>query len=158
MEVRSFEPGDAGPLAVVFHRAVREGARARYDTAQVKAWSPEVPSEAKWSERLAAADTVVAAEGDQRVGFMSLNADGYLDLAFVVPEVMGRGVSDALYAVLETRARVRRLKRLTTQASLMAEPFFARHGWTVTRRQDVEIRNTLLKNAWMEKALTRRVA
>ena len=155
MEVRSYRPGDADRLGAVFHEAVREGASARYDAAQVAAWSPAAPSGARWAERLASAETVVAEDGARILGFMTLNPDGYLDLAFVVPEVMGQGVSDLLYAVLETRARGRGIGRITTQASLLAESFFARHGWTVTRRQEVEINGAVLKNAWMEKDLAR---
>lgn len=158
MEVRSYQDGDAEPLGQVFHRAVREGATARYDARQVEAWSPQAPSDTKWAERLAAADTVVASEDNRLVGFMSLNPDGYLDLAFVLPDVMGQGVADLLYAVLETRARGRGIVHLTTQASLLAEPFFAKHGWSVSRRQEVEIREAILKNAWMEKELTGKAA
>jgi putative acetyltransferase len=96
---------------------------------------------------------VVAVEGDDRLGFMNIDDRGYLDLAFVVPEQMGRGVSDMLYAVLESRARARGIGKLTSQASLLAEPFFLRHGWQVVRRQDIEINGVVLRNAWMEKVL-----
>ncbi|MEM7718819.1 MAG: GNAT family N-acetyltransferase [Pseudomonadota bacterium] len=153
MEVRSFQPEDADALGDVFHRAVRDGAAIRYRPDQVAAWSPQRPSGARWSDRLAGADTVVALDGDDRVGFMTVDADGYLDLAFVLPEKMGTGTADLLYAVLETRARARGTARLTTQASLLAEPFFARHGWALVRRQEVEINGVVLANAWMEKPL-----
>ena len=158
MEVRSYRDGDANALGEVFHRSVREGAVSRYDAAQVAAWSPDVPSGEAWAARLAGAETVVATEGGLPVGFMSLDVAGYLDLAFVVPEVMGRGVADALYAVLEGRARVAGQVCLTTEASLLAEPFFARHGWRVVARQEVERRGVTLKNARMEKRLEARAA
>lgn len=153
MEVRSFQQADADPLGVVFHRSVREGASHRYDHAQVAAWAPEAPAGPGWEARLSEADTVVAVDGDDRVGFMKLDDNGYLDLAFVLPERMGQGVSDLLYAVLESRARARGIERLTTQASLLAEPFFARHGWHIVRRQEIEMGGVVLKNAWMEKPL-----
>lgn len=158
MEVRSYRPGDAEALGRVFHRAVREGAAARYEAAQVAAWSPQAPGGVRWAERLAYGETVVAVDEGRLLGFMTMNADGYLDLAFVLPEVMGQGVSDLLYAVLETRARASGIDRMTTQASLLAEGFFARHGWAVTRRQEVEMGGVVLKNAWMEKDLARLAA
>ncbi|MGR3511750.1 MAG: GNAT family N-acetyltransferase [Paracoccaceae bacterium] len=153
MEIRSFELGDAAPLGEVFHRSVREGAAHRYGTHQVAAWAQHAPHGKAWETRLAEADTVVAVEGDTRLGFMNVDANGYLDLAFVLPEHMGQGVSDLLYAVLEGRARARGTAKLTTQASLLAEPFFARQGWHVVRRQEVEINGVVLENAWMEKQL-----
>ncbi len=153
MEVRSFRTNDAEALGAVFHAAVRQGASRRYDAAQLAAWSPDAPAGAHWAERLATADTVVADDEGRLLGFMAMDGQGYLDLAFVLPEVMGAGVSDLLYAVLESRARARGTACLTTQASLLAEPFFARHGWELVRRQEVEINGVVLKNAWMEKPL-----
>lgn len=155
MEVRSFRDEDAVPLGRLFHRSVRDGASARYNAAQLAAWSPAAPEGNAWAARLAACDTVVAVDGETRLGFMSMDETGYLDLAFVVPEQMGRGVSDMLYAVLESRAQARGTLRLSTQASLLAEPFFARHGWRVVRRQEVEMGGVVLENAWMEKPLVR---
>lgn len=155
MEVRSFQADDASPLGEVFYRSVREGAANRYSKDQVEAWSPHAPSGDRWRERLEACDTIVAVDGDKRMGFMTVDANGYVDLAFVLPEVMGRGVSDAIYAVLEGRARAKGVDCLTTQASLLAEPFFARNDWQVVRRQEVEINGVILNNAAMEKQLTR---
>ena len=96
----------------------------------------------------------VAADGP--VGFMTLNPDtGYLDLAFVLPELMGKGVAATLYAMLESRARAAGLTRLTTEASLLSEPFFLREGWRLVRRQEVERSGARLSNALMEKSLVR---
>ena len=156
LTVRSYAPGDAPALARIFHRAVHEGAAAHYSEAERAAWSPRVPDTRSWELRLAEADTVVAETPGGPVGFMSLlPARAYLDLAFVLPEVMGRGVAGALYSVLEGRARARGLTRLETEASLLAEPFFLRQGWQVLKRQQVERLGVLLSNAVMEKSLSR---
>lgn len=152
--VRSYVPGDASALGEVFHRSVHEGAALRYTREECRAWSPEPPATSRWEARLAEAETVVAETPTGVLGFMSLDlARGYLDLAFVLPECMGKGVSGALYAVLENRARASGLTRLTTEASLLAEPFFRRQGWRVVRRQQVERLGVLLSNAVMEKGL-----
>ena len=154
LTIRSYAPGDARPLAEIFHRAVHEGTASHYSPEERAAWSPEVPLTRSWELRLAEAETVVADTPGGPVGFMSLDpARAYLDLAFVLPEVMGKGVSGALYAVLEGRARVRGLTRLETEASLLAEPFFRRQGWRVVRRQTVERLGVCLSNALMEKTL-----
>lgn len=157
--VRSFAPSDAKALGEVFHRAVHEGASVRYTPEECAAWSPAPPSSRMWQDRLAGAETVVAETPAGPVGFMSLDLSrGYLDLAFVLPEAMGRGVAAALYAVLEGRARAAGLMRLTTEASLLAEPFFARQGWQLVARQQVERHGVLLRNALMEKTLRERAA
>ena len=152
--VRSYAAGDAPALGEIFHRAVHEGAAGRYSAKERAAWSPRVPDTLKWQDRLAEAETVVAEGPDGPVGFMSLYLDrGYLDLAFVLPEAMGKGVATALYAVLETRARAAGLTRLTTEASLLAEPFFARQGWQIVKRQRVERLGVMIPNAVMQKDL-----
>ncbi|MEM8802553.1 MAG: GNAT family N-acetyltransferase [Pseudomonadota bacterium] len=159
MEIRAFRPGDADALGLVFHRSVREGARHAYSAEQVAAWSPAPPSGPDWQERLKGAFALVAVIDAVPVGFMTMNSGGfntkcgYIDLAFVLPEQMGTGVASSLYAVLENRARADGLARLTTQASLLAEPFFVRHGWHVTERQTVTRTKVELPNAWMEKTL-----
>lgn len=42
--IRPYDQRDAGDLADVFFRSVREAARSDYTAAQVKAWLPERPS------------------------------------------------------------------------------------------------------------------
>lgn len=152
--VRSFDPGDAEPLGRLFHRAVREGAAAHYDADQRAAWSPAPPDGAGWTARLAEAETVVAEQAGEIVGFMSLVVtSGYLDLAYVAPEVMGGGVADALYAVLETRARCAGPGHMTSDASELARPFFERHGWQVIARQEIVRGGVTMHNYRMEKTL-----
>lgn len=156
LTIRSYAEGDARPLAEIFHRAVHEGAASRYTARERAAWSPRIPDTRSWENRLAEAETLVAVTPDGPVGFMSLDlASAYLDLAFVLPEAMGKGVAAALYAVLEGRARALGLSRLETEASHLAEPFFARQGWRLVRRQEVERLGVRLSNALMEKTLTR---
>lgn len=158
MELRSYRPGDAEGLAGIFFDAVRIGARGHYSDAERAAWAPDQKPGTNWPGRLANADTVVAEQGGQLLGFMSMQSGGYLDLAFVRPEAFGQGIGFALYAMLEGRARARGVANLTTEASLVAEPFFLRQGWQVIRRQNVDIRGVLLKNALMEKRLVARAA
>lgn len=154
--LRSYADGDAPALAQVFHRAVTEGAAARYSETERRAWSPEPPSGPGWVERLATADTVVAERDGRIVGFMAIDLGrGYVDFTYVLPEEMGKGVSDALYAVIEGRARAAGLTALTTDASDIARSFFERQGWRTLARQAVERRGVVLHNWRMDKTLTR---
>ena len=47
----------------------------------------------------------VSVEGGVITGFMSLCPDGYLDMAFVLPEVMGKGHAARIYEVLLAHAK-----------------------------------------------------
>lgn len=157
--IRPYRPADAIPLATLYHRAVREGAALRYDDAQCEAWSPAPPTNAGWRARVEEAETIVAEHDGALLGFMTLDmGEGFVDFAYVAPEVMGQGVAASLYAVIEGRARVKGHSVLETEASLLAEPFFRRHGWRVIARQEVERHGVRIPNARMEKRLIRRFA
>ena len=81
---------DAPGLAKIYHRAVHEGAGRHYSAEQCNAWSPSPPMDEVWCRRLIEAQTIVAERGDALLGFMTLDiATGWVDFAYVVPEVMG---------------------------------------------------------------------
>ncbi len=151
--VRDAGVDDLDALGAVFFRAVREGAAPRYSEAERTAWAPEAPSGAGWAKRLEGLELLLAEEGDTPLGFMGMSPDGYLDMAFVTPEARAKGVSDAIYAVLECRARAKRLTELSTHASLMAKSFFERNGWNVTQAEAVERGAETLCRYKMTKAL-----
>ena len=87
------------------------------------------------------------------VGFMSLEPQGRIDLAYVAPRVVGSGVAWRLYQALEAEARRRGLMGLRTEASLSARPFFERQGWQVEAEQEVERDGISLRNFRMSKQL-----
>lgn len=154
--IRPARVTDAPGLADLFHRAVHEGTARHYDALQRAAWSPAPPMDEAWRRRLIEAQTVVAERDDRLLGFMTLDAGtGWIDFAYVAPEAMGQGVAETLYAVLEGRARAAGLTRLETEASLLAERFFARRGWHIVTRQEVERQGVRLPNAVMAKELPR---
>lgn len=84
---------------------------------------------------------------------MTIDAMGFIDLAFVAPAALGQGVGWRLYAAVEARARDLGGAVLTTEASRMARPFFERQGWAVVAEQVVLKRGVGLTNCWMRKAL-----
>lgn len=157
--IRPYRPADAIPLATLYHNAVTDGAAVKYDAEQRAAWSPAPPTNADWRARVEQALTMVAERDGALLGFMTLDLDtGFLDFAYVAPEVMGQGVASTLYAMIEGRARVRGHRILETEASLLAEPFFLRQGWRLVARQTVERDGVQIPNARMEKHLLRRFA
>ena len=127
--IRPFTMDDARPTREVFVRAVREGAASRYSAEERAAWVPDPAMPEDWGEWLAGHVTFVAEDERGITGFMMVERDGYLNMAFVLPEVMGKGTADRLYADILAAARALDLPRLTVFASRHARRFFARHGW-----------------------------
>ena len=87
------------------------------------------------------------------MGFMTLDDDGYIDLAFVAPAHQRRGIGGRLYARIETLAREAGIERLHSQASYLVRGLFERRGWTVIREQQIERAGVTLTNFAMEKRL-----
>ncbi|WP_176473892.1 GNAT family N-acetyltransferase [Actibacterium ureilyticum] len=137
--LRLARPGDGAPCYDVMYRAVHQGAVAAYSPVERQAWMPHPTAPKGFQDRILAQHTVVACKRGV-IGFMTLGHDGHLDLAYVAPDWMGRGVGDRLYTALLDHAVAHGLSPLSTEASLLFRPFLARRGWTTQARQSV-IRN-----------------
>jgi putative acetyltransferase len=143
---------DSDLLADIRFDSVRNG-ESRYSERQRAAWVPARRSGADWVERLQRQDIVLAEEGGAAVGFVSLAEGGYVDFAFIRPAARHTGLFGQLLARIVQRAAAKREPRLWTHASLMAEPAFAAHGFTVRKRERVRIGDEELDRCEMEKLL-----
>ena len=127
--IRRFRLEDAQGCRSVFVMAVRIGAAGRYSEEERTTWVKDPTMPDGWGDWLHDHITFVAEGDDALDGFFMLEASGYLNMAFVRPEVMGQGVADALYAAILAEAQALGLTRLHVLASRYAQSFFARHGW-----------------------------
>lgn len=92
LTIRPLRAEDGPEAARVFFDAVREGTRGHYAEAQRRAWAGESPGPESWRDRLWGVEGFAAEEDGRLVGFMTINAAGFIDLAFVAPSALGRGV------------------------------------------------------------------
>ena len=154
--IRAYEARDAGGVADVFYRSVREVAISDYTPDQVRAWVPE-PLDVERSH-LRSTDgrlTLVAAdEQDQVVAFIDLEPDGHIDRLFCAPEAVGQHIASRLYAELEAAARAHGIGRLYTEASELARRFFDRKDFIVLERQEKAVRGVPIRNYRMAKTLS----
>jgi putative acetyltransferase len=143
----------AGIIAEIQYRAVREGP-SHYSQAQRMAWVPTPHPTEKLAARLGASRTALFAREGVDVGCMTLADGGYIDMAFILPVHQGTGVFRALFEALQAEARKRRMIRLHTHASLMAQPAFRAAGFRVIQHETIERAGETLPRAEMEKLLT----
>ncbi|MFT4962327.1 MAG: putative acetyltransferase [Paracoccaceae bacterium] len=152
--LRLYTPDDCAPCWLLFYRAVQIGAAKFYDQAQRDVWCATLPEPTPArNARLADATTWLAEDDGRLVGFMSLEADGHLDMAFVDPDYMGQGVAAALHNRLIQSARDAGQTQLTTEASLLAERFFTRQGWQMLAPDTVEKNGVSLPRYLMQLTL-----
>ena len=136
--IREGDASDWASLAEIFHRAVREGAVA-YTEAQRAAWSPAVKALPDWALRMTRQNVWVAEADGMAAGFMTLEMNGYLDCAYILPHWQGKGVFRRLYEALETQACAEGISRIYTHASLHARPAFAATGFDLVAPETVRM-------------------
>ena len=130
-DIRPAQAGDAAGISRVIIRALRE--------TNAKDYTPDIIARVELSfssaavERLIDQRDVFVAEMDNRVvGTASLDGQA-LRTMFVLPDVQGRGIGRLLVQRIERVARERQLAILTVPATVTAEAFYARLGFTAVR-------------------------
>jgi putative acetyltransferase len=153
IEVRRFRAGDAPALVALFRDTVHRINIRDYSPEQVQAWAPDEIDEPYGADTLSRRFCLVAESDGAIVGFGDLEGEGHLDRLYVHADHQARGVGRALLAALEAEARRRGCRRIFTEASLTARPFFEGHGYRVLQEQVVVCRGVEFVNYQMEKPL-----
>ena len=129
--IRPYRPEDRAAAARIYHRAIMEGTEGVIGAAERAAWAGTPDPDPAKPDKLLSQWCWIAEEEGRPTGFMSLCPDGLLDMAFVLPEVMGKGTAGALYDVLLAKAHAERLPRLTVLASAFSRGFLLKRGWQI---------------------------
>ena len=125
--------------------------RADYSPEQLDAWAPRQMDRSRWEQSLAEHETWVAWEERRIVGFGDLAQNGYLDRLYVRKDSVRKGVASALLHRLEAAAVRQGCRRMDTEASITARPFFESRGYRIVRPQQVERFGVTMENFVMEK-------
>jgi putative acetyltransferase len=153
LKIRSFAAADVTQIAQLFHETVREINRCDYSNQQIQAWAPDDLNFRNWLEICSARSTYVAEIADTIVGFAELETNGHIDCFYCHKHYQRCGVGTQLYHAIETEAMTLKLPHLFTEASITAQPFFQRLGFTIVREQQVSCRGEAFTNYVMQKVL-----
>ena len=102
-------------------------------------------------KRLAGVPLWVADSSGEILGFCGVRPNGHVDLLYTDCRFQRQGVARALYQWAETETLRLGVRRLFTEASINARPFFESMGFGVLREQDVEFCGLMFRNYAMEK-------
>lgn len=134
--IRRFQSDDAVGCWDVFFAAVRIGAAGHYTAQELFDWAPSDQMLDGWGPWLdkhvtyvGLSDSSVERPDTTVTGFFMLERDGYLNMAFVLPDFRRSGLAQQLYGAILTEAQAMRLPCLTVWASRLSMPFFRRLGW-----------------------------
>lgn len=151
--LRAYQTQDLPAIVALFQASVSQLTAQHYDAAQRQAWAPAIADMSAWQTRLASLELLIAEDGCAITGFIGFSLDGYIDLLFTAPGYARQGVASALYAAAEQRLRVAGARELFTEASLVAQAFFARQGFSVQQAQTVTRGAVNLPRMLMHKTL-----
>lgn len=155
VEVRDATAGDASAVADLFYNSILNVNVGDYSVAQVEALAGPTPVPELWHGRITEDSSTrrmfVATKEDEIVGFAEWEEDGHIDTLYFHHEYQGCGIASALLDRIEAEARRLGLRRLYTEASITAEPFFRARGFSMVRPQVVEVRGHTFRNFVMDK-------
>ncbi|MDE1166507.1 MAG: GNAT family N-acetyltransferase [Pseudomonas sp.] len=129
LHIRRATRSDARAAFDIRLHAIRQQCKAVYTDAQVMAWTC-VPLTEKYRAWVAK-DYYVACVNDRPVATGVINLDsGELEAIFVLPGFMGQGVGKKMIHFLEQLAREAGLAQVHLEATLNAQAFYQRCGFT----------------------------
>ncbi|MBN8970360.1 MAG: GNAT family N-acetyltransferase [Rhizobiales bacterium] len=152
--LRPFLPSDLSILAAIFIASVEELTEDDYSEAQREAWASVADDEETFGKRLTSQLTLVATLEGSPVGFASLKGADHLDLLYVHPQAVRRGVATALCEAIEKLAAARGATQMGVDASDSAQEFFTKRGYVGQQRNSVTIGDEWLANTTMKKTLS----
>jgi putative acetyltransferase len=151
--LRPFLAADTPVLAAIFAASIEELTGDDYSEAQQQAWASAADDEEQFGKRLAGELTLIATLQNSPVGFASLRGNDHIDMLYVHPSAVGRGVASMLCDALEKLAGGRGAKSLTVDASDNAEGFFLKRGYVGKQRNTATVNGEWLANTTMQKTL-----
>jgi putative acetyltransferase len=151
--LRPFLPADTSLLAEIFRSSIGELTSDDYTEAQQAAWIAAADDEDAFGARLAGELTLVAVIDGVPVGFASLKGVDQIDMLYVHPAVVGRGVGAQLCDALEKLAAARGATQLRADASDTALGFFEHRGYEAQSRNTVPRNDEWLANTTVRKPL-----
>jgi transcriptional regulator len=135
LTLRQAVEADIPTLARLFRETILNVNSKDYDARQVEVWASAGDDLANWRTRLAEQYFVLSEFRDTIFGFGSLTPDGYLDTMYVDSSHQGMGFGSDLLQDLLQHARSLGLKKIHTQASITAMPFFEKKGFRLVRER-----------------------
>jgi GNAT superfamily N-acetyltransferase len=127
--VRPAEESDVPEIFRVHGESIRALCRDRYAEREITAWIAFRPPEA-YRTAFVSRELFVAERGGRIVGFGQLDPRrGEIEACYVSPDAVRSGIGAALIARMEEEARGRGHAIVHLNATLNAEPFYARMGY-----------------------------
>ncbi|BAY79921.1 GCN5-related N-acetyltransferase (plasmid) [Nostoc linckia NIES-25] len=144
ISLRPAEEKDGWALSAIHIAAIKALPTTFYTQKELLAWRNNLnqPDAANILKNMKLESLWVAVEGDIVIGFASFVVDELIGL-YVHPKYQGQGIGRALVEHFCHRASDRGIDKVITTASLYAEGFYLKLGFTAIQRTPHSLRNGL---------------
>lgn len=150
--IRKYIVEDAQDLANIYYNTIHKINIRDYNQQQVDVWAPKTSKEITgWLKKFERTNPFVAVVNNTVIGFAEFESNGYIDCFYCHHEWIGCGVGAALMQAIYESAAQQGIKRIFTEVSITAKPFFDKCGFTTVTQQTVERKGVFLTNYKMEK-------
>ncbi|GAB6870008.1 GNAT family N-acetyltransferase [Bacteroides rodentium JCM 16496] len=150
--IRIARQSDALELMSLFQETVLHINKRDYSEAEVADWASCGNDLSRIKEMIETHYFIVATNPQsQIVGFSSITQQGYLHSMFVHKDFQGKGIATILLNEIERYATATGIRRITSEVSLTARPFFEKRGYIVEVEQKRKANQLYLTNFWMAK-------
>jgi len=147
---------DVNSISDLFSSTIKAINSRDYNPHQIEIWS-EVSDPSKWFNKISEHYYAVAESNEnfnvQLVGFASLAPDGLVDFFFVHKDHQRKGIGNLLIRNIELNAIKQNIKKLYSEVSITARPFFEAMGFMLVKVFTKVYRETEFIDNLMEKHL-----
>ena len=154
MHIRRYQSGEENYLWEIFYNTIHRINIRDYNQSQVLAWAPPDLDKEIWRNKIESINPFVAVNAERIIGYADLQKNGLIDHFFCDHRWQRKGVGSLLMRKIQEEAIKNSIGSLFSEVSITAKPFYASHGFIVTKKQALEIRGERLINFRMEKKLT----
>lgn len=155
INIRQATTADAAEIMRLFHDTVQAVNSRDYSPMQLSAWTSPEKDALHWAARQDNRLVFVAEQVTQISGFAELEKSGHIDCFYCHKDFQRQGAGTALlHQIMETAEGIG-AKRLLTEASTTALPFFLHHNFTVLSARKVVHRGIVFLNYKMTRPLPR---
>lgn len=153
--IRTYKPGDESEIYQLFYDTVHYINRKDYTAEQLDTWAPTNPDLSSWANSLSKNHSFVAIDPDSSriIGFADLEENGCLNRGYVHKDYQRQGIGKALLLARENRAKDLGIKRLFSEVSITAKPFFEKCGYVTINEQTKVLNGVSFVNYYMIKDL-----
>lgn len=153
MELRAYQPADLEEIYQLFYDTVHSVNRKDYGLEQLDAWAPRQMDRPGGNNPWRIMKPGWLGKMERSLALAIWVRGGYLDRLYVHKDFVRKGIASALLARLEESAAGQGCRRIYTEASITARPFFERWGYQVVKPQEKPLRGQVFINFVMEKIL-----